>query len=129
MEESRMVSALDLAPTVLAAAEAEIPNGLDGIDLTPHLVKRGTDAIRNNHYWRMGGQAAFRAGEWKIFRGNEREEWSLFNLSNDPSEDNDLSAEHPEKLKELASSWREIDREMMLPLWNRNGVPAKDNEK
>jgi arylsulfatase len=31
--------------------------------------------------------------------------WQLFDLSKDPSEQHDLAAQHPTKLKELADAW------------------------
>jgi arylsulfatase len=31
--------------------------------------------------------------------------WQLFDLSKDPSEQHDLAAQHPAKLKELADAW------------------------
>lgn len=66
--ESRMVSSLDLLPTVLAAAGAPVPAGLDGANLLPHLTGANDAPIRDNHYWRMGGRAALRDGDWKIHR-------------------------------------------------------------
>jgi arylsulfatase B len=122
VEESRMVSALDLAPTVLAAAGVTSPPGLDGVDLRPHLAARGTTPIRSRHYWRVGTQAALREGDWKIYRDRAGETWQLYNLMADPGERNDLATEEPGRAAALEAAWRSLDAEMTAPLW---GGPAR----
>jgi arylsulfatase len=43
--------------------------------------------------------------------------WQLFNLKDDPAESNDVSAEHPEKLKEMIDLWwEEAEKYNVLPL-------------
>ncbi|MCE2683678.1 MAG: arylsulfatase, partial [Verrucomicrobiae bacterium] len=52
----------------------------------------------------------YRLGNWKIVWGKRQKEpvqWQLFDLSKDPSEQRDLAAEQPAKLKELADAWLE----------------------
>lgn len=49
-----------------------------------------------------------RQGDWKIVWGKRQPEpiaWELYNLANDPSEENNLAATQPEKTKELADLW------------------------
>jgi arylsulfatase len=119
-----MVSALDLLPTFMAAAGAEVPSGLDGVDLLPHLGGPTDIPIRARHYWRMGSQAALREGHWKIHRGRGDETWQLFNLAEDPGEARDLAAVQPERVTALDAAWRSIDAEMVEPLWRRSaGAP------
>jgi arylsulfatase B len=121
VEESRMVSALELFPTAVAAAGAKAPAQLDGVDLLPHLGKAESIPIRAGHYWRVGPQAAFRAGEWKIFRARGARTWQLFNLANDIGEEDDLSASNPAKLAELEKGWQALDQEMVEALWSPGG--------
>ena len=115
-----MVSALELFPTAVAAAGAKAAAQLDGVDLLPHLGREG-GPIRAQHYWRVGPQAAFRAGEWKIHRGRGARTWQLFNLGNDIGEEHDLSATNPAKLAELEKGWEALNREMIEPLWGQGG--------
>jgi arylsulfatase B len=115
--ESRLVSSLDLFPTAAVAAGAKPVADLDGVDLMPHLLRPGPTPIRAQHYWRVGTQAAFRAGEWKIFRGRNDRTWQLYNLAEDISEERDLAAAQPAKLAELQKAWNEWDAKMIEPLW------------
>jgi arylsulfatase len=60
--------------------------------------------------YELFGLKAFIDGDWKIlwmpppFGPGE---WELFNLKQDPAELADLSAQHPEKLKEMVSMWEQ----------------------
>jgi arylsulfatase A-like enzyme len=115
--ESRMVSALDLFPTAVVAAGGKPAANLDGVDLVPHLGKPGGGPIRAQHYWRVGPQAAFRAGDWKIYRGRNEKTWQLYHLAGDIGEERDLAAAQPAKLAELEKAWRELDAQMIEPLF------------
>ena len=61
-------------------------------------------------YWEFHsqkGKQAVRQGKWKIVKLNcfipEDSVVELYNLENDPSEENNIAAEHPEKVEELLS--------------------------
>lgn len=116
--EARMVSSLELFPTAVAAARARPPGNLDGVDLVPHLSGRDDAPIRAAHYWRVGQQAAFRAGDWKIYRGRNEKTWQLYNLAQDIAEAKDLSTSEPARLVELQAAWGRLDVKMIDPLWN-----------
>ncbi len=115
-EEARMVSALDIVPTALAAAGAPVPAGLDGVDLVPRLAAGDATPIHSNLYWRVGGQAAFRSGDWKIHR-TRGGPWQFYDLARDPGETGDLAAAEPAKLAELGAAWLALDAQMVEPLW------------
>ena len=119
--EARMVSSLELFPTALAAAGTKPSAPLDGVDLLAYLGKTDGAPIRADHYWRVGPQAALRAGDWKIFRARGARSWQLFNLANDISEEHDRSTENPAKLAELEKRWETLDREMIEPLFSPGG--------
>ncbi len=40
-------------------------------------------------------------GDWKLVRGREQKEWRLITLVSDVKEANDLTAQQPDKAKEL----------------------------
>lgn len=105
--EERPIISLDLFPTCLAAAEAELPAKLDGVNLLPYLAGEQTGNPHVEFFWRQQRRTAFRRGDWKIVRnprgGNAS--WELFNLKEDLAESRDLSAEQPEKMAEMLSAW------------------------
>jgi len=114
--EPRMVSSLDLFPTALAAANAPTPAKLDGVNLIPRLTQPDEHPIRSEHFWRVGGNAALRRGDWKIVRMRNGP-WQLYHLASDGSESQDLAAQQPDKLRELETVWRSLNAEMIEPLW------------
>ena len=104
-----MLTAMEVVPTVLAAAGVRPPKGvvLDGFDMMP-VLSRGAPSPRTEMFWQRKADKAARVGTWKWVdsaRGG-----GLFDLSADPGEARDLSAERPEKLRDLKARfarWRE----------------------
>jgi arylsulfatase A-like enzyme len=131
------VIALDYLPTALAAAGADAKPEwkLDGVNLLPYLRGEKTDAPHDALYWRFGGSMAVRVGDWKLVKttggkgraggagaANRREKATvegavLYNLKDDVGEQTDLTAKHPEKVKELAAVWQKWNAELADPLW------------
>jgi arylsulfatase A-like enzyme len=89
------------------------------VDLLPHLAARGDDPIRSSHYWRVGAQAAFIQDGWKIHRERGDENWRLYDLTNDQGEASDLAARYPDRVTTLETAWKELDADMIAPLWGR----------
>ncbi len=113
---SAPVIALDIVPTVLAAAGAAQPAGLDGRDLTPLLTGSGTDSPGRSLYWRFGEQKAVRAGSWKLVR-TPAEGTRLFDLSADIGEAKDRSAEESDRLREMEGMLAEWEKGLKPPAW------------
>jgi arylsulfatase A-like enzyme len=64
--------------------------------------------------YELSGMKAFFNGDWKILWMPEpmgTGDWELFNLKEDPAELQDLSAEHPQKLKELVEQWEQYKKD------------------
>ena len=78
-------------------------------------VRDETDALGME----MLGQRAVIKGNWKLLSPGKPpvEGWTLFNLGDDPAEQVDLSASHPEKFDELMAEWEQyiIDNNVVLP--------------
>jgi len=134
---------LDVLPTALAAAGlAATPDpALDGVDLLPHLAGRDEKAPHDTLYWRLGGQAAVRRGDWKLVRYDAHADdpsarpgpasptpplspFRLYNLADDLGETRDRSGDRPEKAKELLAAWEDWDRQLARPLWGPGSAPA-----
>lgn len=110
---------VDVAPTLLEAAEIDYPKqlgdikpqALQGSSLLPIL--KGKERKEPEFY--MSGWTdrfrMFRQKEWKIVKLNN-EDWELYNLKEDPTEINDLAAENPEKVKELANNYESKNLEL-----------------
>ena len=133
MDKTTLVSAIDVAPTILKCCGVTVPDSMPGLDLrdSPALAKRNAvfgsdgnhdifdlDDCTSNIETRYVIQ-----GEWKlllhhpsptlfrahngIFTGrqdNKEGKPELYNLTNDPHEKNNLAATNSEKLKELSSA-------------------------
>ena len=80
------------------------------------------DVYKRQLYWRQGGKAGLRHGDWKIVRMGKRKEfgpskWELYDLSEDISEENNLAQSNPEQLEELIKIWETMNDEMSEPLF------------
>jgi arylsulfatase A-like enzyme len=106
-------SALELFPTLLAAARGQPPAGvaLDGFNILPVLQGRA-DSPRREMYWhRLSEDAkAARIGDWKWVESPNG--GGVFDLSADPGEKNDLSASRPEITARLRNGWMRWQKEM-----------------
>ena len=107
-----LASTLDLLPTFCAQAGVPAPQDrpLDGYDISPALA--GEKSPRNEmFYYRAYDLMAVRMGPWKAHfltqtgYGQPRPETHdpplLFNLDNDPGENYNVAAAHPEVLTEI----------------------------
>lgn len=101
---------IDFQPTFMAMAGLDpvkdIPTGkrqLDGENILP--IFEGKEFKREKPlFFEYSKTRAMRQGDWKaVF---ERK-WALYNLENDRTELNDLSAKYPEKLASMSKAWDE----------------------
>lgn len=115
------ISALDVVPTCLEAAEIELPATLDG-----QPIAKSDDT--RNLFWRWNSSYAVRSGNWKLIQdggGSPRQPTSgvvirkeylqgtrLFNLATDPGESRDLSKQNPEITQQLQQFYRDWSDEI-----------------
>lgn len=122
----KFATVMDIAPTFLEMAGIKHPAptykgrevvGMRGQSMVPWL-KGESKSIHAADFvegWEMSGRAAVRKGKWKAnflpekkFGGPSRagnDRWELFDLDKDPGEIHDLSAEHPDVMKEMLKLW------------------------
>ncbi len=112
------VTSLDLLPTFMAAAGAEVPQDrpIDGVNLLPYLQQKQVQAARPL-FWRDGSYQAVIAGSWKLQVSERPEKNWLFHLAEDPTEQHDLAAQRPEKVAELQALLAEHNAQMVAPAW------------
>ncbi len=120
------VHIIDWFPTLasLTQHEESINYKLDGLDLSPVLFENRKLENRDL-YWTWNNRfnrRALRYGNWKIVKygvgqPQKPEDWELYNLLNDPKEENNLAGVNPEKLNELHQRFlvqREKDAKLKL---------------
>jgi arylsulfatase A-like enzyme len=117
------VIALDIHPTVVAAAGGKIPSEarLDGRNLIPYLLGETKGRPHDQLFWRFGDQTAIRSGDWKLVKTRGARTPHLYNLAADIGERNDLAAKHPDKVKELQAAYDKWNAELAGPKWARGG--------
>ena len=99
------VAHIDMMPTLAAAAQTSMPEGvdIDGLNLLPLVTTESKqDWDRQSLFWQSGHYRVVRQGDWKL-QVAERPDggpW-LHNLAVDPYEQNNLASSHPDKLAEL----------------------------
>ena len=106
MEVDTPVAHIDVMPTLVAAASADLPSGvpIDGQNILPLATGDGTITRKDDAlFWQSGYLQVVRAGNWKLQHEGRRGKSWLFDLANDPTEQVNLAEEEPEKLAELTA--------------------------
>jgi len=94
---------LDLMPTMLELAGADVPPGhqLDGISLLPVLLREKPIGPRRL-YWEYNGRRAMRDGPWKLVVGErDAKKPALFQLEDDLGEKNDLATTQSQRVDSM----------------------------
>uniref|UniRef100_UPI0040475CE6 arylsulfatase n=2 Tax=Mariniflexile sp. TaxID=1979402 RepID=UPI0040475CE6 len=117
---------MDIMSTVADLAKAEYPKTYNGHDITPteglSLVPVFKNEVRQPHkdlFWEHEGNKAARIGQWKWVNAYPEEMDELFDLSQDPTELNNLAKNNPEKLNTMKAQWQQwADRVGVVP-WEK----------
>jgi arylsulfatase A-like enzyme len=99
----------DLFPTFRQLANILVWNNIDGISIVPALTGKPQPA-HEYFYWEFheqGGKQAVRWGNWKGIRLNAATikdgPIELYDLKTDPAEQNNIAANHPDIVKQIAT--------------------------
>lgn len=98
------VAHIDMMPTLAAAAGADTPEGIaiDGLDILPLTTDGGADDWqRETLFWQSGHYRVVRHGDWKLQVTARPDKQWLFNLAEDPTEQNNLADSHRDKVAQL----------------------------
>lgn len=100
----------DVLPTALDIAGVSTTQKIDGISFLPTLTGQGQQTPHEYLYWEFheqGGKQAVLQGDWKAIRLNVHEApegmIELYNLGDDPAEEQDVAGAHPQVVRELDS--------------------------
>lgn len=107
---NQLLAFWDVLPTVCDAAGVSVPQGIDGISFMPLL--RGEEQPKHDYlYWESlekshmgidkGRKQAVTKDDWKLIRFLGANRIELYNLKEDPAEENNLAEAHPDKVRAL----------------------------
>jgi arylsulfatase A len=110
--DDRLVSTLDLFPTILELAGAPVPRGLPGRSLLSLLLGRegpwrdrlvgaGEDLRADGPDGGSRRAWFLRTREWRFVSAGRDQPERLYRIEEDPGESHDLAAEHPDVVREL----------------------------
>lgn len=118
------VISLDLLPTILTAAlpafGSTATSILDGQNLMPLLSGDQQSLPERDFYWLYEEQWAIRSGDWKLVCADKATEPSLYNLADDIAETTDLSAQQPQRVRELREKFETWAKPLPPPKYKYN---------
>lgn len=132
--EDRLVSALDILPTSVAAAGGEVETEssknrpLDGVNLLPYLTNENTGVPHQKLYWHKLWFSAMRNGPWKLIYVQDYG-YALYNLNDDLGESQNLAAAMPDRVESMSRQLNEWKSSLMEPLWGEGQVWFKVHSK
>jgi arylsulfatase A-like enzyme len=94
----------DILPTLTELAGAKTPAGIDGISMARALRGEPQPPRHEFMYWEFherGFQQAVRMGNWKAIRLKDGAPLELYDLPDDPSEQQNIASEHPDVVAKI----------------------------
>ncbi|HWQ92368.1 MAG TPA: sulfatase-like hydrolase/transferase, partial [Clostridia bacterium] len=125
---------IDIMATCIDVGGATYPlqtNGLrpEGVSLKPAFSNQPLNRAQPL-FWEHEGNAAAREGDWKITRLGYQAKWELYDMKTDRTEQHDLAAQHPEKVKVLAAKWDAWAERAQVKPWPEGiDYPRKEGQQ
>lgn len=112
------ISTLDLLPTFFEAAGGNTNSlkSIDGVSLIPFLQGKNKERPHQVMYWKKDARAVVRNGDWKLIRFPDRPA-ELYKIDEDISEQHDLAAQNPEKVRTMYKMIFEWELTLERPRW------------
>jgi len=112
------VFSLDIMPTALAVAGAQMPDDrpIDGVNLTAYLTGANTDPPHEYLFWRRTKHPEWKVaikGDWKLHYHSDTGEVELYNLASDVSESNNVADQNPGIVSQMKADLLAWDEQMM----------------
>jgi arylsulfatase len=126
---------IDIMATCVDLAGAKYPidfNGqpiqpMEGRSLKPLLVSSSPDPSVSPSprllFWEHEGNRAIRSGRWKLVSKHPGG-WELYDLEADRAEQNDLAAQQPDRVQQLAAQWQAWAKRAGVEPWPVNPLGA-----
>lgn len=110
---------IDVLPTCMDIASARYPKQikehLSGMSLLPAIA--GKKVKNRELFFEHQGSCAIIFDFWKLVRAGRHDAWELIDLSTDPFETKDLSAQHPALVRKLQGRWNKwAEQSHVFPL-------------
>jgi arylsulfatase A-like enzyme len=109
---------IDFVPTILELAGGDLPGTADGGPVPPlpgrslvSIFEKDEPVVRQELWWSHEGNRAIRVANWKLVMDGPDGEWELYDLGRDRTEAQNLAAEHPDRVRELARLWQQREDE------------------
>ncbi|MEO6270695.1 MAG: arylsulfatase [Lautropia sp.] len=131
----------DIMATILDVTGTRYPAERNGNTVAPlegntlAAVFDSDQPQRPPMFWEHEGNAAVRAGSWKLVR-KYPQAWELYDLAKDRTELNDLAGKHPDRVRDMAAQYETwaarcnvIPREKILSLMREQKSPPAFWEK
>tara|TARA_Y100000588_G_scaffold97985_1_gene106458 strand:- start:5101 stop:6474 length:1374 start_codon:yes stop_codon:yes gene_type:complete len=113
---SAITTAMDIFPTISNMLEIDMPNDriIDGMDMQTVMFEDDSEGPRDTfHYYLMNSLEAVRIGDWKLhFRKGNEELKALYNLIEDPGEEQNRYDEFPDIVERLSKKAEEIRKDI-----------------
>lgn len=112
------VSTFDLLPTFYAAGGGNVKDlkDIDGVNLIPFVNGKNQERPHKYLFWKKEARAVCRENDWKLIRFADRPA-ELYDVSKDIAEQNNLAAQHPERVKQMFKKLFAWELTQERPLW------------
>ncbi len=116
----KIAAHIDILPTLAALTGVKMPETkpLDGKSLKPLLQGKDGDWPDRKLYTHWGNRGAVRTQRWRAV--NQRGNWRLHDMKNDPEQSKDVSDKHPKVLQELKNAyeawWADVTKDGFDPI-------------
>lgn len=109
----------DLLPTIAQLAGAPVPvdRVIDGVNLLPYIQDERPGQPHNTRFWRSGHYQVVIADGWKLQVSERPDKIWLFNLEQDPTEQNEVASQFPARVAELQALLEQHNAELPPAMW------------
>jgi len=105
---------IDVMATYVDISGAKYPEEFNGSEITPMQGESLLPAFLEEErlrskplFWEWSQGQAMREGDWKLVRWGKKNDWDLYNISDDPTETNNLASDLPERVQNMEQQFLE----------------------